>query len=169
IVDLQVEALRRRLADRRLDLDVTPAARDWLARTGYDPVYGARPLRRLVQSAVGDPLARALLAGQIGDGDTVRVDLDLDLDLDTDLDLAVTVVEWGEGLAESLAEDRLEVAITRDTTGDTETRQVSVSAIGTRWFDTGLAAALAGPVVASGRASRLRHRNQPGHRRAARR
>ena len=83
IVDLQVDALRRRLADRRLELDVTPAARDWLARTGYDPVYGARPLRRLVQSAIGDPLARALLAGEIRDGDTVLVDLvtagDIDL------------------------------------------------------------------------------------------
>jgi ATP-dependent Clp protease ATP-binding subunit ClpB len=76
IVDLQVEHLRRRLADRRLDLEVTQAARDWLARTGFDPVYGARPLRRLVQSAVGDPLARGLLAGEIRDGDTVTVDLD---------------------------------------------------------------------------------------------
>jgi ATP-dependent Clp protease ATP-binding subunit ClpB len=76
IVDLQVDALRRRLADRRLELDVTSAARDWLARTGYDPVYGARPLRRLVQSAIGDPLARALLAGEIRDGDTALVDLD---------------------------------------------------------------------------------------------
>jgi ATP-dependent Clp protease ATP-binding subunit ClpB len=76
IVDLQVEPLRRRLADRRLGLEVTPAAREWLASTGFDPVYGARPLRRLVQSAVGDPLARALLSGQVTDGDTVRVDLD---------------------------------------------------------------------------------------------
>ena len=76
IVDLQVEHLRRRLADRRLGLEVTPAAREWLASTGFDPVYGARPLRRLVQSAVGDPLARALLAGEIRDGDTVLVDLD---------------------------------------------------------------------------------------------
>ncbi len=82
IVDLQVEALRRRLADRRLDLEVTATARDWLARTGYDPVYGARPLRRLVQSAVGDPLARALLAGEIRDGDTVRVDLDSEVGSD---------------------------------------------------------------------------------------
>jgi ATP-dependent Clp protease ATP-binding subunit ClpB len=82
IVDLQVDLLRRRLADRRLELDVTPAARDWLARTGYDPVYGARPLRRLVQSAIGDPLARALLAGEIRDGDTVLVDLVTDGDID---------------------------------------------------------------------------------------
>jgi ATP-dependent Clp protease ATP-binding subunit ClpB len=75
IVDLQVDLLRARLGSRRLELAVTPDARVWLARTGYDPVYGARPLRRLVQSAIGDPLARALLAGEIRDGDTVRVDL----------------------------------------------------------------------------------------------
>jgi ATP-dependent Clp protease ATP-binding subunit ClpB len=78
IVDLQVEALRRRLVARRLDLEVSEAARGWLAATGFDPVYGARPLRRLVQSAVGDPLARALLAGEVRDGDTVRVDLAAD-------------------------------------------------------------------------------------------
>jgi ATP-dependent Clp protease ATP-binding subunit ClpB len=76
IVDLQVAALARRLAERRLALHVTPAAREWLALTGFDPVYGARPLRRLVQSAIGDQLARALLAGDIIDGDTVRVDRD---------------------------------------------------------------------------------------------
>ena len=71
IVDLQVELLRRRLAGRRLDLEVTDGRAHWLARTGFDPVYGARPLRRLVQSSIGDPLARALLAGEIRDGDTV--------------------------------------------------------------------------------------------------
>ena len=76
IVDLQVERLARRLADRRLTLTVTPAAREWLAMTGFDPLYGARPLRRLVQSAIGDQLARALLAGEIADGDRVEVDLD---------------------------------------------------------------------------------------------
>ena len=74
IVDLQLSGLARRLAGRRLELDVAPAAREWLALTGFDPLYGARPLRRLVQSAVGDPLARLLLAGEIRDGDTVRVD-----------------------------------------------------------------------------------------------
>jgi ATP-dependent Clp protease ATP-binding subunit ClpB len=74
IVDIQVTRLAKRLADRQLTLDVTPAARDWLARTGYDPVYGARPLRRLVASAIGDRLAKALLSGAIRDGDTVRVD-----------------------------------------------------------------------------------------------
>ena len=61
---------------RRIQLDVTDAAREWLALTGFDPAYGARPLRRLVQSAIGDVLARALLAGEVSDGDTVRVDLD---------------------------------------------------------------------------------------------
>ncbi len=76
IVDLQIGRLAGRLADRRLTLTVTPAAREWLALTGFDPVYGARPLRRLIQSAVGDELARALLAGQIVDGDEVLVDLD---------------------------------------------------------------------------------------------
>jgi ATP-dependent Clp protease ATP-binding subunit ClpB len=76
IVDLQVARLAARLAGRRLTLAVSPAAREWLALTGFDPVYGARPLRRLVASAIGDQLARALLAGQIVDGDTVTVDLD---------------------------------------------------------------------------------------------
>jgi ATP-dependent Clp protease ATP-binding subunit ClpB len=76
IVDLQVDQLARRLAARQLRLTVTPAAREWLALTGYDPLYGARPLRRLVQSAIGDQLARALLAGEIRDGQEVVVDLD---------------------------------------------------------------------------------------------
>ena len=71
-----MDRLARRLADRRLTLTVTPAAREWLALTGFDPLYGARPLRRLVQSAIGDQLARALLAGEITDGDRVEVDLD---------------------------------------------------------------------------------------------
>ena len=76
IVDLQVARLARRLSDRRLTLTVTPAAKEWLAVTGFDPVYGARPLRRLIQSAIGDRLARALLSGEIADGDTVIVDRD---------------------------------------------------------------------------------------------
>jgi ATP-dependent Clp protease ATP-binding subunit ClpB len=76
IVDLQIERLARRLSGRRLTLDVTPAAREWLAVTGFDPVYGARPLRRLIQSAIGDKLARELIAGEVTDGDTVLVDLD---------------------------------------------------------------------------------------------
>jgi ATP-dependent Clp protease ATP-binding subunit ClpB len=80
IVDLQVERLAKRLADRQLTLTVTPAARQWLAQTGYDPVYGARPLRRLVQTAIGDQLARALLDGTIRDGAEVVVDLDKEAD-----------------------------------------------------------------------------------------
>jgi ATP-dependent Clp protease ATP-binding subunit ClpB len=76
IVDLQVERLAKRLSDRRLVLTVTPAAREWLALTGFDPMFGARPLRRLVQSAIGDQLAKALLSGEISDGDRVEVDRD---------------------------------------------------------------------------------------------
>ncbi len=76
IVDLQVVRLAKRLADRRLTLTVTPAAKEWLAVTGFDPVYGARPLRRLIQSAIGDQLARKLLAGEILDGAEVLVDTD---------------------------------------------------------------------------------------------
>jgi ATP-dependent Clp protease ATP-binding subunit ClpB len=76
IVDIQLDRLRQRLAKRRLSLEVTDAGREWLAMNGFDPVYGARPLRRLVQSAIGDQLARELLAGEIREGDTVRVDLD---------------------------------------------------------------------------------------------
>src|SRR5579864_4818212 len=80
IVDIQVERLGKRLSGRRLSLTVTPAAKDWLALTGFDPVYGARPLRRLVQSAIGDKLAKALLTGAITDGDEVIVDLDQSAD-----------------------------------------------------------------------------------------
>jgi ATP-dependent Clp protease ATP-binding subunit ClpB len=80
IVDLQVARMAKRLADRRLTLTVTPAAREWLSVTGFDPVYGARPLRRLIQSAIGDKLARGLLSGDIADGDTVTVDLDQESD-----------------------------------------------------------------------------------------
>jgi ATP-dependent Clp protease ATP-binding subunit ClpB len=76
IVDLQIDRLALRLSDRRLTLTVTDAAREWLAVTGYDPAYGARPLRRLVQSSIGDQLARELLGGEIRDGDEVVVDVD---------------------------------------------------------------------------------------------
>ncbi|WP_432547014.1 ATP-dependent chaperone ClpB [Kineococcus sp. SYSU DK004] len=76
IVELQVQRLAGRLADRRLSLDVSDAAKDWLAITGYDPAYGARPLRRLVQREIGDRLARAILAGDVRDGDTVEVDVE---------------------------------------------------------------------------------------------
>lgn len=74
IVDIQVAGVSQRLTDLRITLDVTDSAREWLANTGYDPAYGARPLRRLVQTEVGDQLARMLLAGKVHDGDTVLVD-----------------------------------------------------------------------------------------------
>ena len=74
IVDIQVAGVSQRLTDRRITLDVTDSAREWLANTGYDPAYGARPLRRLVQTEVGDQLARMLLAGKVHDGDTMLVD-----------------------------------------------------------------------------------------------
>jgi ATP-dependent Clp protease ATP-binding subunit ClpB len=76
IVDLQVRELATRLVDRRITLDVSDAAREWLAITSYDPAYGARPLRRLVQKEIGDRLAKAVLSGEVRDGDTVTVDLD---------------------------------------------------------------------------------------------
>ena len=75
IVEITVDRLSQRLSERRLDLAVTPAARLWLADKGYDALYGARPLRRLMQKEIDDRLAKALLSGEIHDGDTVRVDL----------------------------------------------------------------------------------------------
>jgi ATP-dependent Clp protease ATP-binding subunit ClpB len=80
IVELYIDRLSRRLQDRRLELAVTPDARAWLAERGYDPIYGARPLRRLMQHEIDDTLATALLGGTITDGDTVLVDLDSDAD-----------------------------------------------------------------------------------------
>lgn len=74
IVDLQIDAMQQRLSDRRIVLDITPAASDYLAQEGYDPAFGARPLRRLVQRTIGDGLAKEILAGEVRDGDTVRVD-----------------------------------------------------------------------------------------------
>ncbi|WP_055587381.1 ATP-dependent chaperone ClpB [Peterkaempfera griseoplana] len=97
IVDLQVARLADRLKDRRLTLDVTPAARDWLALTGYDPAYGARPLRRLVQSAIGDQLAKEILSGQVQDGDTVLVDRD-----ETGDRLTVGTAETGPSLSKTV-------------------------------------------------------------------
>jgi ATP-dependent Clp protease ATP-binding subunit ClpB len=78
IVSLYVDRLAKRLADRRLELAVTPDARAWLAERGFDPIYGARPLRRLMQHEIDDKLARALIGGEIADGDTVKVDLQAD-------------------------------------------------------------------------------------------
>jgi ATP-dependent Clp protease ATP-binding subunit ClpB len=74
VVEIQLEGLARRLEARRLTLEVTPAARAWLARRGYDPTFGARPLKRLIQRQIGDRLALALLEGRYSDGDTVTVD-----------------------------------------------------------------------------------------------
>ncbi|GHJ59442.1 chaperone protein ClpB [Nocardioides sp. OK12] len=75
IVDLQLALLEKRLAVRRISIDVTDAARTWLAETGYDPAYGARPLRRLIQTAIGDRLARMLIGGEVVDGGSVQVDV----------------------------------------------------------------------------------------------
>jgi ATP-dependent Clp protease ATP-binding subunit ClpB len=75
IVGIQLEQLRRRLADRKLSLDVTDEARAWLANAGFDPHFGARPLKRLIQREVQDPLALMLLSGEVHDGDTVVVDV----------------------------------------------------------------------------------------------
>ena len=76
IVDLQVRALATRLADRRITVELTDEARAWLALEGYDPAYGARPLKRLVQREIGDRLARMLLAGDVRDGGSVVVQVD---------------------------------------------------------------------------------------------
>ena len=74
IVDLQLALLEKRLAVRRITIEVSDPARSWLAETGFDPAYGARPLRRLIQTSIGDPLARMLIGGEVGDGGRVRVD-----------------------------------------------------------------------------------------------
>ena len=80
IVDLQIGAMQRRLAEKRITLTATDAAKDWLAIEGYDPAFGARPLRRLVQREIGDRLAKQILAGDIHDGDTVTVDRPAEFD-----------------------------------------------------------------------------------------
>ena len=74
IVDIQLESLRRRLAGKRMELDVTDAAKAVLASEGYDPTYGARPLKRTIQRLVQDPLALKLLEGEFKEGDTITVD-----------------------------------------------------------------------------------------------
>jgi ATP-dependent Clp protease ATP-binding subunit ClpB len=70
---LQVDQLQRRLTDRRITLDISDEALQWLVNKGYEPAYGARPLRRLIQTAIGDPLAKEILSGQVHDGDTVAI------------------------------------------------------------------------------------------------
>ncbi|MDN5700149.1 MAG: ATP-dependent chaperone ClpB [Kocuria sp.] len=101
IVDIQVSQLAKRLEQRRLTLEVTPAASEWLGLAGYDPAYGARPLRRLVQREIGDRLARGLLAGNITDGDTVRVDVNPDVAAD-----GLTVTSSHDDAAGSPSSDR---------------------------------------------------------------
>ncbi len=78
IVDIQLQRLNARLADRRIVIETTQAAKDWLALTGFDPVYGARPLKRLVQTTIEDQLARRMLSGQLNDGDVIRVEVNPD-------------------------------------------------------------------------------------------
>jgi ATP-dependent Clp protease ATP-binding subunit ClpB len=99
IVSLYVDRLGRRLADRRLQLAVTPDARAWLAERGFDPIYGARPLRRLMQRQIDDQLAMALIGGRIVDGDTVLVDVEPGAE-----SLSVAKAEVGEPTAESLGD-----------------------------------------------------------------
>lgn len=82
IVGLQINSMAKRLIDRRITLDVTEAATEWLGLAGYDPSYGARPLRRLVQREIGDRLAKGILAGEVHDGDTVTVDVNPDVSMD---------------------------------------------------------------------------------------
>jgi ATP-dependent Clp protease ATP-binding subunit ClpB len=74
IADIQIDALQKRLTDRRITLDLSDDAKLWLVNRGFDPVYGARPLRRLVQTAIGDKLAVGILSGSVHDGDTVRIE-----------------------------------------------------------------------------------------------
>ena len=75
IVDIQLQQLAKRLQQRRLTLEVSLPAKEWLAERGFDPLYGARPLRRLLQQAIGDQLAKMLLAGEVHDGDVVPVNV----------------------------------------------------------------------------------------------
>ena len=74
IVDIQIQLLQRRLAERKLSVALTPAAREYLATTGYEPSYGARPLKRLIQREVQDALAMRLLSGQVREGDAIEID-----------------------------------------------------------------------------------------------
>lgn len=102
IVELNIDRLTKRLTERRLQLAVTPAARTWLAETGYDPIYGARPLRRLMQQQIDDKLANLLLAGEVTDGSLVRVDVAAD-------GSALTVESGGRIVDGSLDVDELNV------------------------------------------------------------
>ena len=75
IVDLMVKDLQKRLEERKLSIEVTEAAKAWLAKEGFDPVYGARPLRRAIERYVENPLSTKLLSGEFREGDTITVDL----------------------------------------------------------------------------------------------
>jgi ATP-dependent Clp protease ATP-binding subunit ClpB len=75
IVEIQLRGLQRRLEERKLTVTLTDATRDYLANKGYDPAFGARPLKRLIQHEIQDPLAMKLLSGEIHDGDTVEIDV----------------------------------------------------------------------------------------------
>ena len=109
IVELAVFALQRRLRERRLTMAVTPDARAWLAERGYDPMFGARPLRRLIQSEIQDRLARGILSGGVRDGDVVRVDVAADAS-----SLAVTSAGPAEASVPSHDEDVIEAVLDED-------------------------------------------------------
>jgi ATP-dependent Clp protease ATP-binding subunit ClpB len=94
IVGLQIADVGARLADRRLELRLSDAARELIAREGYDPVYGARPLRRFIQREVETRIGRALLSGEIGEGDVITVDAETD----------ELIVRWGRADEEASAE-----------------------------------------------------------------
>ncbi|VTZ27372.1 hypothetical protein MPC1_5390003 [Methylocella tundrae] len=76
IVEIQLKRLAKLLEDRKIELELTPAARSWLAEKGYDPAYGARPLKRVIQKNVQDPLAELILSGKVHDGERVRIGAD---------------------------------------------------------------------------------------------
>ena len=78
IVNIQVDRLRRRLVDRKLDLQLTEQAADWLANVGYDPVYGARPLKRAIQRELETPIAKTILSGRYSEGQVISVDVDVE-------------------------------------------------------------------------------------------
>jgi ATP-dependent Clp protease ATP-binding subunit ClpB len=108
IVEITIDRLQKRVSERRLELAVTPNARAWLSDHGYDPTYGARPLRRLMQKEIDDRLATALLGGSIHDGDTVKVDVNTDGDglavesFDADLTMDTN---WEDALSEQERDD----------------------------------------------------------------
>jgi ATP-dependent Clp protease ATP-binding subunit ClpB len=101
IVDLQIADVRTRLAGRRLGLELTETASKLIARQGYDPVYGARPLRRLIQREVETRIGRAIIAGEIRDGATITVDADEDQ----------LIVRWRQADAEEISPERETVTV----------------------------------------------------------